>query len=113
MLAGRPRNPDSSMNLVIVSDLHLSPHTAPRSEAFLELLRLAHAAHDEVLIVGDLFDLWFGFESLTYDYQKPILAEMKRLASEGLAMDYVEGNRDFHIRAYRGSIFRSVSEEGF
>jgi UDP-2,3-diacylglucosamine hydrolase len=96
------------MNLLAISDLHLNPFSPDRNQIFLNFLDLASENRSEVLIIGDLFDLWFGQEDLTFDYQRPILSKMSSLAAAGLVMIYVEGNRDFGISAYQGEIFRGV-----
>lgn len=96
------------MNLLILSDLHLSPHSTERNQQFLEFLKTARERKDQVLIVGDLFDLWLGWQNLTMEFQRPILEEMAAVAKSGLAIDYVEGNRDFGISEYEKKVFRSV-----
>ncbi len=98
------------MNLLVISDLHLSPTSPQRNEQFLQFLEAAWNHRDQVLIVGDLFDLWFGWDDLTMEFQKPILRRMKELYSSGLQVDYVEGNRDFGIFYMQGILFRRVSE---
>jgi UDP-2,3-diacylglucosamine hydrolase len=99
------------MNLLVVSDLHLNPNSPERNENFLRFLESARDQKDHVLIVGDLFDLWFGWKGLTMEFQQPILNRMIELAESGLVMDYVEGNRDFGITQYRGRIFKNVEEQ--
>jgi|SRR3990170_1871537 len=98
------------MNLLVVSDLHLGPAHQQRADEFLCFLKRATQMKDEVLIVGDLFALWFGRPKLTFEYQQAILQQMKVLVAEGLVMNYVEGNRDFGIGRYEGSLFRKVSD---
>jgi UDP-2,3-diacylglucosamine hydrolase len=97
------------MNLLAISDLHLSPNTPERNSAFIAFLQRATEQGDCVLIAGDLFDLWFGLPNLTFSYQKPILKEMRDLSNAGLVMYYVEGNRDFRISRYAGSLFDQVA----
>jgi UDP-2,3-diacylglucosamine hydrolase len=97
------------MNMLVHSDLHLGPDTTKRNQLFLEFLETAAARGDSVLIVGDLFDLWFGWPSLTMEYQKPILTRMQELVDAGLHLDYVEGNRDFGIQQLEGILFRKVT----
>jgi UDP-2,3-diacylglucosamine hydrolase len=97
------------MNLLVLSDLHLSPSTPDRNELFLQFLEHAWKNQDQVLIVGDLFDLWLGWKDLTMEFQKPILQRMNDLFSSGLEMDYVEGNRDFGISRFEGVLFRRVA----
>jgi UDP-2,3-diacylglucosamine hydrolase len=99
-------------DLRIVSDLHLNPGSETRNRKFVEFLESAHASKDEVIIAGDLFDLWLGWKPLTFHFQNDILFRMNHLASSGLKMDYIEGNRDFHVKEYEKSIFRRVYEKG-
>jgi len=96
------------MNLLVISDLHLNPDSTERNHHFLDFLQSARDRQDRVLIVGDLFDLWFGWKDLTMEFQKLILQQMFRLTESGLLIDYVEGNRDFGIAAYRPRIFQRV-----
>jgi UDP-2,3-diacylglucosamine hydrolase len=107
MLAGRPAH--TIMNLLVTSDLHLSPASTNRNAEFLKFLESALRDGDEVLIVGDLFDLWFGRQELTFHYQKELLSRIRELVRKGLVIDYVEGNRDFGIVKYEGELFRKVS----
>lgn len=98
------------MSLIAISDLHINANTPERSADFLRLLRQAAAAKDEVLIAGDLFDLWLGPASLTFSYQGPILEELQSLAASGLQLHYVEGNRDFAVIAsWANKIFSSTA----
>ena len=46
------------MNLLVISDLHLSPTSEHRTNQFLDFLENAWKNQDQVLIVGDLFDLY-------------------------------------------------------
>lgn len=101
------------MNLLVLSDLHLGPKTEDRSTLFVNFLQKARESQDEVLLLGDIFDLWFGGESLTFSFQRPILEKMKELAGKGLNIEYVEGNRDFFLSRYSGSIFRSVHSNSY
>jgi len=96
------------MNLVVISDLHLGPLTHERNRQFMDFLQFALQSGDEVLIAGDLFELWFGWPDLTFEFQFPMLETMRQLVSRGLVMDYVEGNHDFGITRYCRTVFRGV-----
>ncbi|HSE43355.1 MAG TPA: UDP-2,3-diacylglucosamine diphosphatase, partial [Acidobacteriota bacterium] len=100
------------MNLRVVSDLHLNPTSEERNGRFLDFLQDALEKKDQVLIVGDLFDLWFGWPQLQFKFQANILIKMNDLAESGLRMDYVEGNRDFGIKMLPFSLFQNVTSEG-
>lgn len=98
--------------ILALSDLHLGPSTPERNLLFIRFLEKAENSGDEVLILGDLFDLWFGWKHLTFPYQKSLLEKMKEFFEKGLKIDYVEGNRDFGIQQYEGILFRKVYERG-
>lgn len=96
------------MNLYVISDLHLNPNSAERNSKFIEFLEFVHKQQGRVLILGDLFDLWFGWKQLQFKFQTDILFKMNDLASKGLRMDYLEGNRDFGISKLKNQTFRDV-----
>jgi UDP-2,3-diacylglucosamine hydrolase len=96
------------LNLYVLSDLHLNPNSKDRNEKFIEFLQFAHDQKGRVLILGDLFDLWFGWKQLQFAFQNDILFKMNYLAEQGLRMDYLEGNRDFGISKFQGQIFKDV-----
>jgi UDP-2,3-diacylglucosamine hydrolase len=96
------------LNLYVISDLHLNPNSLERNSKFIEFLRFAHKQQGRVLILGDLFDLWFGWKQLQFSFQSDILFKMNDLASKGLRIDYLEGNRDFGISKLKGQIFQDV-----
>lgn len=98
----------SNDRLLAISDLHLAPATEERSAIFLKFLERAQKRGDEVWILGDLFDLWFGWQDLTFPFQVPILRRMGELKNAGLRLQYVEGNRDFRIDQLEGVIFEHV-----
>jgi len=99
------------MNLLAISDLHLNPASEQRTGMFLRFLSRSLESGDEIVIVGDLFDLWFGKHP--FEYQKSVLERMKELSAQGLALHYVEGNRDFGIGHLAGTLFRDVWSEAF
>ena len=96
------------MALLIISDLHLSPLSTERNELFIQFLENALGNRDEVIIVGDLFDLWFGWHDLQPSYQQQIVKRMNDIAKSGLKITYVEGNRDFGISRLSEKPFAEV-----
>jgi UDP-2,3-diacylglucosamine hydrolase len=96
------------LNLYVISDLHLSPSSPERNHKFVEFLEHINRKGERLLILGDLFDLWFGWRQLQFVFQSDILNRMNNLAADGLKMDYVEGNRDFGISKLEGRIFQKV-----
>lgn len=82
---------------LFISDLHLSAHmpeTAARFLAFLEN-QARHAA--QLTILGDLFDYWAGDDDLDDPFNHGIIAALRKLADNGVAIAFMPGNRDFLI----------------
>jgi UDP-2,3-diacylglucosamine hydrolase len=96
------------LNLYVISDLHLGPNSPDRNIKFIKFLELVHRKGDRLLILGDLFDLWFGWNELQFTFQSDILFKMNHLATQGLHMNYLEGNRDFGISKLEGQAFKKV-----
>lgn len=95
---------------IFVADAHLCADDAA-SRAFVALAEKALADGAALFLLGDIFDLFFGDARFAFSWQRPILARLTELRSRGLFIVYVEGNRDFHIRAgYEGTAFDQVAE---
>jgi UDP-2,3-diacylglucosamine hydrolase len=92
----------------VISDLHLTPDSPERNDKFISFLESAYKQQGRVLILGDLFDLWFGWKQLQFNFQADILYKMNNLAANGLRMDYLEGNRDFGISKLENQPFHEV-----
>lgn len=96
---------------VFVADAHLNADDA-HTRDFLRLAETALAEGSALFLLGDIFDLWFGAEALTFRFQRPVVERFRALRREGLRAFYVEGNRDFFLRRpYEGDLFDAVSED--
>jgi UDP-2,3-diacylglucosamine hydrolase len=94
-----------------VADAHLDADDA-HARAFLRLAEEALEEDRALFLLGDVFDLWFGTDALTFRFQRPVVERLRSLRREGLRAYYVEGNRDFFLkRPYEGDLFESVAEE--
>lgn len=81
---------------IFLSDAHLNSFDED-TEAFHSLMRGAWQQGVDVFLLGDIFDLWFGKKNLTFPFQEKVIAEIASLSERGLAVHYVEGNRDFFL----------------
>jgi UDP-2,3-diacylglucosamine hydrolase len=100
-----------SRRAIFVADAHLDADD-DHARAFLRMAESACASGDALFLLGDIFDLWFGTEGLTFRFQRPIVEAFRRLRREGLKSYYVEGNRDFFLkRPYEGVLFETVAED--
>jgi UDP-2,3-diacylglucosamine hydrolase len=89
---------------VFISDVHLKGVDDPRTAPFSEFLRSFKGTADVMVIVGDLFDFYYGFKSVVYWQHLPALAAFEELTRSGMRLVFVEGNHEFRIaEAMRGA----------
>src|SRR5512138_2895826 len=95
---------------IFIADSHLNADDRHVRD-FLKLAEDACREGSALFLLGDIFDLWFGADALTFRFQRPMLERLRALRREGLKAYYVEGNRDFFIkRPYEGELFEFVAE---
>lgn len=85
------------MKTIFVSDLHIQGLQDPTLKAFLTFLDRLEGAVSRLVIAGDLFDFWAGFNSVVYAEYVPILERLWRWRQQGVQIDYIEGNHDFYL----------------
>ena len=97
--------------LVYVADSHLTTDD-PELDSFLEFLEKVGSSAGTLYILGDLFNVWFGEPKFRMPHQQQVLDALDRLASRGVILKFVEGNRDFSIRRnHLGAPFADVGKE--
>ena len=87
--------------VVFFSDAHLgaesSAREADRERRLHAFLRSLAGRISRLVIVGDLFDFWFEYHSAIPRRYFSTLELLGRLRSDGVAMDYLNGNHDFWL----------------
>src|SRR5512135_2607795 len=76
-------------------------------EGFLRFLESEKKRMGHLVILGDLFEFFFGFKknsstekpSFFSDYL-PVLNQLQRLHHEGIRIKYFEGNHDFSLHSF-------------
>jgi UDP-2,3-diacylglucosamine hydrolase len=76
---------------LFISDLHLAPQRRTTAR-FLEFLRADAPRHRELVILGDLFELWIGDD--TAASARPVLDALAAGTARGLRLLLMHGNRD-------------------
>ncbi|NBS96612.1 MAG: UDP-2,3-diacylglucosamine diphosphatase, partial [Betaproteobacteria bacterium] len=86
------------MSALFIADLHLSAATPRTSERLIGLLQTHAPLAQELWILGDLFEVWVGDDTLDDPSERrwldPILEALARFSTEGKRRLLV-GNRDF------------------
>lgn len=80
---------------IFLSDAHLTEETRENQERLIRFLESEKENLATLVILGDLFEFWFGFEGYIYQEYVPILEQLKSLSHRGVRIKYIEGNHDF------------------
>lgn len=97
--------------LIYVADSHLTA-ADPEVDEFIRFLRAVGSSAGTLYILGDLFNIWFGEPKFRLPHQQRVLDALESLASSGVVLKFVEGNRDFSIRRnHLNAPFAEVAEE--
>jgi UDP-2,3-diacylglucosamine hydrolase len=97
----------SGKDWIFVSDAHFTGRDPESMEAFLRFLDSEKKRIDYLVILGDLFEFFFGFRNFlstgkpsTFADYFPVLNKLQRLDQEGIRIKYFEGNHDFFLRSF-------------
>ncbi len=102
------------MRAIFIADAHLKYMHDDNYRMLLQFLNEQRGALDALFILGDLFEFWIGHRSMPFPQYQPILNELLRLQSEGVAIHYFEGNHDFHLGPFftetiQARVYRSAA----
>lgn len=82
---------------LFISDLHLAPFRPGITERFRTFCRSVAPGAGALYILGDLFEVWIGDDTLDEPFNRDIADRLKALADAGVAVAFLCGNRDFLI----------------
>ncbi len=83
------------MNLFVLSDLHIWGPDDPFYLSLLSLLRSRAQPGDQVILAGDIFDLFVGNKKLYRKRYERFFQEAQAAEMRGVGVQYIEGNHDF------------------
>jgi UDP-2,3-diacylglucosamine hydrolase len=97
----------STKDWIFVSDAHFTGRDPEAMEAFLRFLDSEKSRMGHFVILGDLFEFFFGFKnffspekpSIFTDYL-PVFRKLQSLFHEGIRIKYFEGNHDFFLHSF-------------
>lgn len=89
---------------LVITDLHLDLEREEQLSPFLAWAEAA-AGVPRVLILGDLFEVWFGMAQGRSPGGARVLGALANLVSGGTAVEVIPGNRDFLL----GSRFETAT----
>ena len=97
----------SGKDWIFISDAHFTGRDPESMEVFLRFLDSEKKRMGHLVILGDLFEFFFGFRndssiekpSAFSDYL-PVLNKLQSLYHEGIQIKYFEGNHDFFLHSF-------------
>ncbi len=82
---------------LLVSDLHLSRTEPALVEHLYRFLDQVAPGADALYVLGDLFEVWLGDDTLADPLHTGVCEAFARLANSGTRLYFMHGNRDFLI----------------
>jgi UDP-2,3-diacylglucosamine hydrolase len=96
----------SGKDWIFVSDAHFTGRDREEMETFLRFLDLEKGRMSHLVILGDLFEFFFGFKKISseeapfpFTEYLPVLERLQALSLDGIYIKYFEGNHDFFLRS--------------
>lgn len=90
-----------SGRVAILADSHLGGPGGPAAPLIAQLEALPRQGASRLVLLGDIFQAWIGFERFETPDIAAVVPVLKKLRAEGLHIDYLEGNRDFYLARSR------------
>jgi UDP-2,3-diacylglucosamine hydrolase len=94
---GDKQDSSQSGHSLFISDLHLCDSRPHITAAFLHFLQQTASQANALFILGDLFEYWAGDDDIEDEYHRTVVAAFRTLASKGVKIYFMHGNRDFLI----------------
>jgi UDP-2,3-diacylglucosamine hydrolase len=97
----------SEKDWIFVSDAHFTGRDPESMEVFLRFLDSEKKRIGHLVILGDLFEFFFGFRNFfstekpsAFSDYLPVLNKLQSLYHEGIRIKYCEGNHDFFLHSF-------------
>jgi UDP-2,3-diacylglucosamine hydrolase len=82
---------------LFISDLHLAEERPEANERFIQFLEGTARGAEALYILGDFFEYWIGDDDIDAPFNAVMAGLLRRLTSEGTALYFMHGNRDFLV----------------
>jgi UDP-2,3-diacylglucosamine hydrolase len=87
-------SPGSTPRVIVVADAHLGQVPAAVGSAFHAFLDEIPRPGDHLVLMGDLFDFWFEYQSVIPRKHFATVAKLQEVRARGVPITFVGGNHD-------------------
>lgn len=102
------------MKINIISDVHIKDQADEQALLLLKFLDQCQSPEvEEIILLGDIFDLLVGNHKANADRYGVIFNRIKKLASLGKIIWYFEGNHDLHLTKFFKNVFHEFWDKEF
>ncbi len=88
------------MKAVFFSDVHITRTSVDRTALVLRFMTDCCGDADVVVVLGDLFDFYHGYDGYVYPWYRDITGGLKTLVERGKEVYFLEGNHEFLMGDY-------------
>ena len=88
------------MKIIFFSDAHLDERDNKKIKLVNAFIHDVCADADIVVILGDLFEFYHGYDGYIYPCYRDVADSLKALADKGTDIYFVEGNHEFRMGAF-------------
>ena len=85
---------------LFIADAHLREGDLEQQKRITRFFESEKGNLETLVILGDLFEFWFGFEPFAFEGYRPLLDKLNELVRTGVHICYIEGNHDFSLGRY-------------
>lgn len=89
------------MRVAVIADAHIGGPGGGPEPLIAQLRSLPEQGCERLILLGDLFQTWIGFERFETPEIRAVADALRALRRGGLPIDSIEGNRDFFLDAPR------------
>ncbi|HBE44676.1 MAG TPA: hypothetical protein DDW17_04280 [Deltaproteobacteria bacterium] len=93
------------MKIIFFSDTHLTRDNADRKQYVRRFIQDVCETVDTIVILGDLFEFYHGYNGYIYPWFEDIINDLKALTNKGKSVFFLEGNHEYHM----GEFFESYT----
>lgn len=88
------------MKIIFFSDVHIRCNSLDGVTLCQRFIDDHCEDADMIIVVGDLFDFYHGYDNYIYSWYRPIADMLKNIVERGKRVYFLEGNHEFNMGKY-------------